>query len=518
MLALVGSSVLGLAPYRKLNGGLEPPTSSLYGVEHETFGKNLGTWTMCSVNASQNESDAYSHYTNPLWPNGLHWMKLPPNTHLLLFGRSSIGEMSSAIRAASVAYGILSKTVVVSAARDCADPAEDPHAPQEKTCPFDCDHFATLGPQGFQVNATVDPHSITVDYLTGNRTITTFSNHAQSQRLDSRLDDWLSMIAGWHSNHFGTTKFSHGVFMDPHDECWFDDRCDSGSSGEPQLDEALKRRSASRVTNVTIELCEPWSDGECPMRHPHYSTFARWVLNEPAIVLLPPREKGSRIVPFEIDIAEQFDDEFGSKMKPARCPNYEEAEQAVPRRPPHPPQPRHPPRNPPPPPYPPAKPPGQPIYTYTPWTPPQPSSPSPPLPPQPPAAPPSPPKPPYITHEEKNSQAVDDYVVPKEYELKCVRDDQLTRRGGKHCPNGRNTTVWLAQAKLVYGFEGATRHPSSTCLCTHLCNARCVLDSSSGEPQCYAGPGVAGTWLILRAAGLAQTESDPPLQYSDAMF
>ena len=121
-----------------------------------------------------------------------------------------------------------------------------------------------------------------------------------------------------------------------------------------------------------------------------------------------------------------------------------------------------------------------------------------------------------MTDAEKNADAVDDYVVPDEYSLKCVLDAQLARTGSAFCPNGRNTTVWLAQAKLIYGFEGATEHPSSTCLCTHLCNARCVLDASSGSPQCYAGPGVAATWLALRAAGLAQ-DSGPPLQSSAAM-
>jgi hypothetical protein len=307
-------AVVGLAPF--WSEALEPPTRRLYGQEHATFGNSLGTWTTCSVNASNNESDTYSTYKNPLWPHGLDWMRLPPNTHLVLYGRSSIAEMSSAMRAASTAYGILAKSVVVSSARDCADPARDPRLPQETACLLNCDHFATLGPELTKVNSTVDPHSVTVDYLTGNRTITTFANHAQSQRLDARLDDWLSMIAGWLGNHFsGTRKFTHGVFMDPHDECWFDDRCTTGSSGEPdELAEALKRSptegpARQRTTpwpgNHTVEICQPWSDGDCPRRHPHYKTFKRWVNHEPAVVLLPPREI-HRIIPFEVDVAQEF--------------------------------------------------------------------------------------------------------------------------------------------------------------------------------------------------------------------
>ena len=499
-LALLGKSVLGLVPFW---GDALQPTSTLYGEQHATFGKSLGTWTTCSVNASNNESDTYSTYTNPLWPNGLDWMKLPSNTHLVLYGRSSIGEMSSAMRAASEAYGILMKTVVISAARDCADPAEDPNAPQETTCLVDCDHFLTIGPEVIKVNSSVDPHSVTVDYLTGNRTITTFANHAQSQRLDARLDDWLSMISGWLSNHYkGTTKFSHGVFMDPHDDCWFDTRCSSNSSGEPEeLANVLKRISAVGGTNQTVELCEPWSDGDCPRRHPHFRTFERWVLHEPAVMLLPPRET-NRIVPFEVDIAEELDPE----MRPLGCPNYEVATQNTPRSPPLPPA--TPPSPSPPPPLPPSHPQTTPL------------SPPPPSPPSPPAAPPSspsPPSPPYMTEEEKNSAAVDGYRVPEEYELTCVLDEQLAKTDAHHCPNGHNKTVWLAQAKLVYSFGDAKHHPSSTCLCTHLCNARCVLDSTSSEPKCYAGPGVAAAWLSLRAAGLAK-KGGPPLEYSSARF
>merc|ERR1719345_381507 len=188
------AGVIGLAPFWR--EALEPPTRRLYGQEHATFGNSLGTWTTCSVNASNNESDTYSTYKNPLWPHGLDWMRLPPNTHLVLYGRSSIGEISSAMRAAATAHGILAKSVVISSARDCANPADDPRGPQETTCLLECDHFATLGPELTKVNSTVDPHSVTVDYLTGNRTITTFANHAQSQRLDARLDDWLTTIAG----------------------------------------------------------------------------------------------------------------------------------------------------------------------------------------------------------------------------------------------------------------------------------------------------------------------------------
>ena len=100
--------------------------------------------------------------------------------------------------------------------------------------------------------------------------------------------------------------------------------------------------------------------------------------------------------------------------------------------------------------------------------------------------------------------------MPEEFALRCVLDSQLgglTAAGMPACPQGRNTTVWLAQTKLVYEHVGATHDPSPPCYCEHVCNARCVTDpragNSSGGPQCYLGPGVAATWLVLRASGLA---------------
>ena len=527
LLSLLAGAV-GLAPF--WSEQLEPPTRRLYGQEHATFSNSLGTWTTCSVNASNNESDTYSAYKNPLWPNGLDWMRLPPNTHLVMYGRSSIAEMSSTLRAGATAYGILQKSVVVSSARDCADPARDPRKPQATTCKLDCDHFATLGPEATKVETEIDPHSVIVDYLTGNRTITTFANHAQSQRLDARLDDWLGMIAGWLGTHFqGTTKFTHGVFMDPHDECWFDERCESGASGEPEeMANALTRSESEGPAGIkrrtkpwpknqpTVEICEPWSDGDCPRRHPHYKAFARWVHHEPAVVLLPPREI-HQIVPFEVDVAagnpsmKRKPSHGAGAFEPSTCPYYERANDHMPRPPPSPPRP---PRAPPAPPQPLSPPPRHP--QRTPWSPSPPAEPSPPEPPAPPAAPPEPPSPPYMTVAEKNADAVKGYEVPKEYSLKCVLDEQLARTDAPHCPDGRNKTVWLAQAKLVYNFEGASEHPSTTCLCKHLCNARCVLDKPSGSPRCYAGPGVAATWLALRAAGLAQ-DTGPPLQSRAAM-
>ena len=59
----------------------------------------------------------------------------------------------------------------------------------------------------------------------------------------------------------------------------------------------------------------------------------------------------------------------------------------------------------------------------------------------------------------------DGFTVPGSFRMRCVTDGQLAS-----CPNGRNTTVWLSQSKLVYEYEGAAGDLPSLCLCEHLCN------------------------------------------------
>ena len=143
------------------------------------FSEHVGSWTLCLTDASEDlheASEDYTAYQNPLWPNGLDWMKLPPRTHLLLYGRGSIGAMSSALRAVSKSYGTLEKTTVISATRECADPAKDPREQQQPTtCKrsthyygSSADHdggdlcsgdYMSLGPEGAKVQGTVDMKS-----------------------------------------------------------------------------------------------------------------------------------------------------------------------------------------------------------------------------------------------------------------------------------------------------------------------------------------------------------------------
>ena len=232
------SAALGLAPAQRT--ALQPPRpqwdTSTEPLFQNVFGHRAHSWTVCSTNGTGTEQEIETGgarqearsanrqftYSNPLWPNGLDWMRLPPGTHLLLYGRSSIAGISSALRAGSEAYGLLERTETVSAARDCAEPTEDPRKhPQVTTCLYDCEAYMTVGPRELNVSTSADPHSVTVDYLSGGSTITTISNHAQTQRLESRLDDWLGMVAPLNEKN-KSINFTHAVFMDPRPQWWFD--------------------------------------------------------------------------------------------------------------------------------------------------------------------------------------------------------------------------------------------------------------------------------------------------------
>ena len=232
--------------------------SAHYESFEAAFGARAYSWTVCTF--SRRDHTTYSYGHNLLWPNGFEWVKLPKNTHLLLFGKSSMAQIASALRAASEVYGMLEKTVTVSAARDCQDPRMDPRTHfQSSVCNKGCARYMPLGPTGKACNkcnvmescgGCHDPHAITVDYLAGGSTITTFANHAQSQRLEARLDEYLSMV----TPHNGTINFTHGAFMEPHSDSWFDDRC-AGTGHEPRalrLHEARKEAAAAAEATAVV--------------------------------------------------------------------------------------------------------------------------------------------------------------------------------------------------------------------------------------------------------------------------
>ena len=305
-------------------------------------------WTMCTSNSTSEAAFDFT-YASSMWSTGLDWMRLPPSTHLLLFGRSSMAQVASALRSGNAALGTLEGTKVLSSADFCVDPKEHPRNHVPKNCSFQCSRWMNCGPLGKPCND--DPHSITVDRLVGGSTITTVSNHPQSQRLGSQLDEWLKLVAP----RGGRRNFTHGAFMDPHPDFYFDRDCRTQSRQKLDApDRAAKYRPE--------QYCEPWARDACTKRHPHFDVVSRWVDSEVASVISPPR-KASNSIPFLKE--EPFPDDT--------------------------------------------------------------------------------------------------------YNLRCVTDEQL-----KDCEGGRNMTVWLSQAQEAYEYNDAAVEQPASCLCKHICNARCV--------------------------------------------
>ena len=367
----------------------------------------------------------------------------------------------------------------------------------------------SLGPEGAKVQGAVDPHSVIVDYLTGNSTITTFANHAQSQRLDASLDNWLRLLAPFN----GAANFTHGVFQDPHSECWFNQHCDE------------REKRVDREVN-TLVLAAHGIESDAARTTPLGDRISGWILSAnacPANVLAGQRNaaEGECLAAAQ-DAAQSAGKEMGNSIRsvrntlaPAGCSYSQVSKVAIfnskpedemiqgsnseylrvcwhtveycqswsdadcPRRHPH-------------------------FKKVERWVDNKPAVVL--LPPrlassreipfesdiaeleQGLAASPK-------THgvcpnysvkaedpeSESRTSTPENYTVPDKYQLKCVLEEQLAGRAGREtCPNGRNRTVWLAQAKLIYEYGPAIRHTSSTCYCEHLCNARCVHEDSSG--------------------------------------
>lgn len=458
---------LGVPPSRSfLLGG----TSTSSGSFEATLGERSYSWTVCSYDHSDYDYGTTNDYANPLWPNGYEWVKLPKNTHLLLYGKSSMAQLASALRAGSQALGVHEKTVTFSATRDC-HVDEGPPPVESSTCETQCGKYASLGPSGESCGqcrewdpascaGCYEPHGITVDYFAGGSTITTIANHAQSQRLEGRLEEYLSMVSprqGKMSTHAANKHmFTHAAYMGPHSDHWFDKRCegtdnepgqiapvlrtDNESKGEDAEEEAEEEeadeeegppgarliQSRRQCNGLRCKLCRWDSDALCPRQHPHFSIVSRWVEREVAAVLEPPRNRHMH-PPFQ----ERLPAQGSAAGAGAELPNATA----------------------------------------------------------------------------KVIRSEDDGVGARHeaIRLRCVTDEQLQHE----CPHGRNTTVWLGQSKLVYEWEGAAERlhlPMSpegngpACLCGHLCNARCAVGG-----RCHAGPGLAAAWLVLRAVGLAGT-------------
>lgn len=222
-------------------------------------------------------------------------MRLPPQTHLLIFGRSSIAQVSSALRSGSRGLGTLVRSEIITHADFCRDPERPLRMVGE--CMYQCPRWLNCGPMGEA--CTDDPHSVTVDHLEGGSTITTISNHPESQRVGSRLHEWLKLVAPMG----GAVNFTHAAFMDPHPDFYFDRACVSQwrhnhthvkgdySKSKPNPDPRPPRRGSFKRR----EYCHPESDGSCVERHPHYDILRGWVSGSVASVIEPPRNDDNEI-------------------------------------------------------------------------------------------------------------------------------------------------------------------------------------------------------------------------------
>lgn len=248
-------------------------------------------WTECTDNSTEPSAFDYS-YTSTLWSASLEWMRMPPSTHLLIFGRSSIAQVSSAVRSGNRALGTLLRSEIITHADFCRDP--DKPLQMVGDCLYQCPRWLNCGPKGAECKD--DPHSVTVDHFVGGSTITTISNHPESQRVGSRLDEWLALVAP-------ERNFTHAAFMDPHPDFYFDRACVSQwrhnhthvkgdyYHSKPKPDPRPPRRGRFKRK----EYCHPESDGACVERHPHYNILRNWVTGTVASVIEPPRNDDNEI-------------------------------------------------------------------------------------------------------------------------------------------------------------------------------------------------------------------------------
>jgi len=172
-------------------------------------------------------------YVNPLFGglDELEWMRLPPGTHLLLFGTSHVSLAASTLRAGLHYLGAIDSHEVL-AMSECDAPGEA------------------------MIEGT-HTHSRTA--IKGNSSITVIVNMGQYQRKTAghALDALLSQ-----------TGFTHGAFMPPHDDAYFDAQCEKENTG--------KMPNANEVGDLA-EKCGSKAGPYCVMQHPLYGVVAKHI-------------------------------------------------------------------------------------------------------------------------------------------------------------------------------------------------------------------------------------------------
>ena len=287
------------------------------------------------------------------------------------------------LRAGLAHLGELERTDVVSDGGACSDPAavpttvlqhDGPARASVKAADFVAGRCSrclqTCGvapPPPRRARACENLQGVTVDYVAGNSTITTIENHPQTQRSNGHLEELLAQSG---------RQLTHGAFMHPHADVYFDAQCEKERNGTMP--------DASSVGD-RVERCDAYADADCPRGHPTFGVLTRHV----------PAEQ------------------LATVLRPDPTVGWQHLRRTI------------------------------------------------------------------------GTAAIG---------TRCVTDAQVASPA---CANRRNTTVWMTQALQI--LERSSRRPVLA-KGSHQCVVTC---SRKSLRSCQQGPGVAATWLVLRAVGLA---------------
>ena len=190
--------------------------------------------------------------------------------------QSHMQAAAGALRVAARHLGILTWTETLSHSNFCF---RDQLEPPDATCeegggprPW-CSKEMSCGPE----HEACDLHmaSIVRDHLSGGSTITTVSNHAQSQLSSRATNHWMARLTGSLGQNF-----SHGAFIVPHDVAWMGAQCRKYKSNGAVMPDP----------NLVGDRVEPCSDGDgpdCVTKDSRHKAVSRWVRRPLATVIRP---------------------------------------------------------------------------------------------------------------------------------------------------------------------------------------------------------------------------------------
>ena len=214
-----------------------------------------------------------------LWPHEADWMRLPPRTHVLLYGTSHTYAMSSVLRSGLAHLGQLERTDVISDASACANPATAPLPDWDRprSSISGAEYLAgrcTLGRAaqtcGVKRTPCENQQGLVVDYIAGNSTITTISNFGLVQQSTSYLERLLS-----HLPH----RVTHAAIMRPHSEAYFHAQC-VRERGGPMPDATL--------VGDMVEPCDAYAHASCVHRHSAFQLIEKQLPPERVATVLRP--------------------------------------------------------------------------------------------------------------------------------------------------------------------------------------------------------------------------------------